>query len=218
MNSESAQPPRSKKLLNWVILGVIVLGIGGGITWAKVVKRHVFPRHWEVVEQGMIYRSGELSTTLVEKTWRQHNIKTVINLHGDVEGERAHQAAAEAAEALGINRLFFPLNGDGVGKISSYVGAIEAIVESRRNNKPCVVHCVAGTYRTGGVIACYRVLVDGWSGQAAYEEMVDEGVKPRPDTPVIAFLNKNIGEIARRLVKAGVIEKAPDPLPVFGPS
>lgn len=211
--------PRAKKRTSWVLIVALVVAAGGVTAWATGVKRHVFPRHWEVVEPGMIYRSGEISSTLVQRTWRNNNIKTVINLQGgDRPDEPAHKAAAQAAEQLGIERLFFPLIGDGTGEIKSYVGAIKAIVDSRAENKPCVVHCAAGTYRTGGVVACYRVLIEGWSGQAAYQEMIDEGVKARPDTPILVFLNANIGEIAQQLVEAGVIEEAPNPLPVFGPS
>ena len=204
--------------LNVIAVLIAVAVIAGGVIGWQNIKRHIFPRHWEVVDQGMVYRSGELSSTLVKSTWEKHNIKTVVNLIGkDEQDDPAHEAAATAATELGINRAFFPLIGDGTGAVESYVGAVKAIVESKSQNNPVVVHCAAGTYRTGGVVAAYRTLVEGWTGKAAYEEMISEGVKPGPATPLVVYLNAHIGEIAQRLVEEGVIEKVPDPLPVFGP-
>lgn len=214
-----------RRVLNWpgvlfIALVVALVGAwsGGYGIWPGGLKRHVIPRHWETVEPGLIYRSGELSSSLVKKTWEKNQIKCVVNLIGP-EGDEPHAAhAAEvAARDLAIERNFFPLIGDGTGEIENVVGAVKAIAESRQRNEPVVVHCAAGSYRTGMVVAVYRTLVQGWTGKAAYEEMVSEGVKPGPDRPIFIYLNKNIGEIARRLVEEGVIERVPEPLPVFAP-
>lgn len=203
---------------NWLIVVALIIVVAAVGAWAAGLKRHVFPRHWETVNEGLVYRSGELSTTLVERTWRKHNIQTVISLMGP-EGDdpKCETAAREAAQNLGIERKIFPLIGDGTGDVEQYVQAVKALVESRNANKPVVVHCASGTYRTGGTIAIYRTLIEGWTGKQAYDEMIAEGVKPGPQTPLVLYLNSNIGKIARRLAEEGVIERVPDPLPVFGP-
>jgi len=212
--------PHSKegKRSIWPLIIVINLVAIAAIAWFAGAKRYFIPRHWEVVDTGMVYRSGELSSALVKKTWEKNHIKRVINLMGP-EGDNPTdaKAAEEAARMLGIKQQFFPLIGDGTGEVENYVAAVKAIVEARAQKEPVVVHCATGTYRTGGVIAAYRTLVQGWSGQAAYNEMIAEGVKPGPATPLVVYLNQHIGEIAVRLVEDGVIEKVPDPLPVFGP-
>jgi len=198
-----------------VIVIVIVIAL---IVWFAGGKRHFIPRHWAVVDAGVVYRSGELSPSLVETTWEKNGIKSVVNLMGPQgDDPDAERAAAHAAHKLGVNRQFFPLIGDGTGDVEQYVGAIKAIVDARSQHRPVVVHCATGTYRTGGVVAAYRTLVEGWTGKAAYDEMIAEGVRPGPDTPLMVYLNKNIATIAQRLVEEGVIEKAPDPLPHFGP-
>ncbi len=212
-------PPhkRARRKPNWFVLSLVFMAIAAG-TLVGVFRRDLFPRHWEVVDQASVYRSGELSSALVKKTWEKNKIKSVIDLMGPEGDDPANEKAAIAAAAeLGINRQFFQLIGDGTGEVENYIGAIKAIVDSKKQNNPVVVHCATGTYRTGGVIACYRTLVQGWTGKAAYDEMIAEGVRPGPNTPLTLYLNKNIAHIAQRLVEEGVIEKVPDPLPVFAP-
>jgi predicted protein tyrosine phosphatase len=207
-----------KRRTNWIIVIVFVMAIAVVSAWASGLKRHIFPRHWQTVNEGLVYRSGELSTTLVERTWRKHNIQTVISLMGPEGDDPDCEAAArDAAGELHIERKMFPLIGDGTGDVEQYVQAVKALVQSRNAGKPVVVHCATGTYRTGGAIAIYRTLIEGWTGKQAYHEMITEGVKPGPNTPITLYLNTNIGTIARRLAEEGVIEQMPDPLPVFGP-
>jgi hypothetical protein len=216
MKKATAESSRKIRLA-WSLMIAPIVIVACALAWVNF-KRDIFPRHWEAVNEGFVYRSGELSTTLVERTWRKHNIQTVISLMGSNGDDPDCEAAArKAAETLGIERKVFSLIGDGTGDREQYVQAVKALVESRNAKKPVVVHCASGTYRTGGTIAIYRTLVEGWSGKQAYEEMISEGVKPRSDTPILVYLNSNIGTIARRLVEEGVIERVPDPLPVFGP-
>lgn len=42
-------------------------------------------------------------------------------------------------------------------------------------NQPVFVHCAYGSDRTGLMIAMYRIAVEGWSNEAAHEEMVKGG-------------------------------------------
>lgn len=201
----------------WIVLLVVGLMGGGYAAWEGYLKGYFVPRHWEMVEDGAIYRSGTLSSWMVKKTWQKYNIKVVVNLGRDKEGNSAHDAALTAARELGIDRRTFRLDGDGTGNVESYVLAVEAVIQAKRDHKPVAVNCSTGTYRTGGVIALYHVLAEGWSGQAAYRELVDNGVDNGPSAPIFSYLNKNIGKVAQRLVADGFIEKAPDPLPVFAP-
>ncbi|HUV86117.1 MAG TPA: hypothetical protein VMX79_03305, partial [bacterium] len=41
--------------------------------------------------------------------------------------------------------------------------------------RPVFVHCHAGVDRTGFVVAAYRVKVEGWTPEKAYEEMARLG-------------------------------------------
>ncbi len=47
---------------------------------------------------------------------------------------------------------------------------------TQAENQPVYVHCNAGKGRTGVFVGAYRMAVDGWSSEAAYEEARSFGV------------------------------------------
>jgi protein tyrosine/serine phosphatase len=48
-------------------------------------------------------------------------------------------------------------------------------IQSAQNNGPVLIHCKHGLDRTGLVAAMYRIVVQGWSKQAALDEMEHGG-------------------------------------------
>ena len=78
-----------------------------------------------------------------------------------------------------------------------------------------LVHCAAGSQRTGGVFAAYRTLVQGMAPEQAIAEMQKFDWDPDKDQVLLDYLNENIGHIAQQLVLAGVIGQVPSPLPAF---
>ncbi len=196
-----------------VILVVCLLG-GAGWLWVRVVKDQVIPKRWAAVEEGRIYRSGQLSSTLVRKTLARHQIKVIVDLTGEIPHDRDQEAEKKAAEELGIELLRLPLLGDGTGDIHRYAEAVAAIVEAKRQDKPVLVHCAAGAQRVGGVIACYQLLVEGRPPAYVLAEMRQHGWKPH-DLKLPAYLNQNLGAIAALLCDRAIIEAVPDPLPVL---
>jgi predicted protein tyrosine phosphatase len=185
---------------------------GGGVwLWKAVLEDRLVPKRFGEVEAGAIYRSGQLSPALVEKTLARHGIRRVISLCADDPADAAQTAEQQAAEHLAIERQVFPLKGDGTGDIANYAAAIAAISQSVHQGQPVLVHCAAGAYRTGGVVAAYRLLVESADPSAVWEEMKEYDWDE--DNPVLPeYLNRNMPELARRLVDMGVIERVPDPL------
>jgi protein-tyrosine phosphatase len=119
------------------------------------VKDRVIPRSWAAVEEGRVYRSGQLSAALVEDILARHQIKVIVALTEEMPRDKDQQAERKAAEELGIELLRFPLNDDGTGDVRQYIEAVTAIVEAKRQTKPVLVRGAAGVRRTGGVIACW---------------------------------------------------------------
>ena len=77
------------------------------------------------------------------------------------------------------------------------------------------MHCAAGSYRTGGVIASYRMLIEGKAPDEAWAEM--EQYSWNSDIPILPeYLNSHMGELTEKLLQLGVIDSVPDPLPVLG--
>jgi protein tyrosine phosphatase (PTP) superfamily phosphohydrolase (DUF442 family) len=202
-----------RKRLPVVVLAACLLG-GAGWFWEDVAKDRLIPKRWATVEEGRIYRSGQLSAALVRKMLVRHGIKVIVSLTGEIPHDPDQEAEKKAAEELGIELLRLPLSGDGTGDVHRYAEAVAAIVEAKRQARPVLVHCAAGAQRTGGVIACYRLLVEGRPPAYVLKEMGRCGWKPK-DTALPAYLNQNLGTIAALLCDKGIIEAVPDPLPVL---
>lgn len=205
-----------KRVWAFVIAGVLVIG-GGVYLWEEHLKDRVIPRRWGVVEPGKIYRSGQLSASLVRDTLEKNNIDVVISLLKKERSSPDARAETEAVRELGIERVDLPLNGDGTGLLLHYAKAIQRMVTATAEGKAVLVHCGAGTQRTGGVVAAYRLLVQGKEPALAYEEMRQYDWDPERDAAVLDYVNSNMGELARMLVEMEVIDRVPDPLPVLGP-
>lgn len=195
-------------------LATVAVVVGGAFLYAKVIRERVFPKRWGVVEAGQIYRSGQLHPALIERTLAGNGIDVIVDLNQPEPDNAAQRAEEQAAAKLKIERQLFPLIGDGTGDIEQYAQAIARMVEARRADQTVLVHCSAGTYRTGGVVACYRMLVEGWTPERARDEMLeyrwtaDDATLPR-------YLNEHMAELAARLVELGAIEREPQPLPTF---
>ena len=79
------------------------------------------------------------------------------------------------------------------------------------------LHCAAGSRRSGAVVATYQVLVKGVPPAEAYLELDRYGSRPVAESPLLAFLNSHMEELAALLVERKVIDEMPDPLPLFEP-
>jgi len=198
---------------NFVLIAMLVIAIGLGIwAWFAFIRYQVIPRNFGVVEQGRIYRSGQISATLIKKTLANHNIRVIIDLtdHSDPDKLAEEKVAAE----LNIKILKFPMRGNGVGDVNDYADAVIAIADAEKQNLPVLVHCAAGAARTGGVIATYRLLVQKMAPNIVINEMGKYGY-PIYDKKrsLLPFLNNNMAEFAIRLKQAGVIDGIPNPMP-----
>lgn len=196
-----------------VVALVVVGAIGAALgAWFGGLDDRFFPKRWGVVDAGSIYRSGQIHEALIEPTLRANGIDVIIDLAGD--DCPASRAEVEAAHRLGVESVLLPLHGDGTGDIERYAQAIQRMVESEARGEQVLVHCVAGGSRTGGVVAMYRILVQGWSPEKARDEMLAFGWKPYK-ADLGGYLDRNMEPLARRLVELGTIPRMPDPMPRF---
>jgi protein tyrosine/serine phosphatase len=112
-----------------------------------------------------IYRGSQPE----DENYRQlatFGIKTIVDLRGD--NERESKALAEEA---GMRYINLPL----ADKQYPQADAAEKFLEIVKDeaNWPVYVHCAGGRHRTGSMIAVYRMSVDGWDLDRAYQEMKD---------------------------------------------
>lgn len=207
---------KKKNIRFWIIVSLVAFSIW---LYEEVIEEYWIPDHfptkWGCVEPNSIYRSGQLSDALVEKTLKKHGIQVIVALNGAKPDNPWQVAEEQAAEKLGIEFKRFELKGNGTGDIENYAKTIEAIVQAKQEKKRILVHCSAGELRSGGTLACYRMLVKGDDPDDVLKEMLKYGYEPKRDEALVPFINDNMSELAQLLVDKGVIETVPDPLPVL---
>ncbi|MAW29980.1 MAG: hypothetical protein CMP98_14360 [Gammaproteobacteria bacterium] len=201
---------RPMRLMSYILLGVFFLLLMGW-TWNALIKDRIVAKRWGVVDTEMVYRSGQIHPSLVRETLVKHDIGLVIDLQY-WEEKPGLLAERDAIESLKIESIRLPLNGDGRGDIEHYAQAIAAMTSA---TEPVLLHCAAGSQRTGGVIAMYRTLVQGRTAIQARMEMDHYGWRRDRDAVLLDYLNENKQVLAERLVELGVLDAMPEELPVF---
>jgi protein tyrosine phosphatase (PTP) superfamily phosphohydrolase (DUF442 family) len=193
-NGSLSPHPRAdvgRRRLTFVLLGLVVLiGIGLTITWFAGLRNRFLPVNFGVVEPGKIYRSGQISQQVVRGTLKKNHIGVIINLTSDdtPDGKAEHTAAGE----LGVSEVHLGLGGDGLGDPSVYPKALAEMVRANREGRAVLVHCQSGAQRTGGIIATYRILVEGKSPDEAFAEMKAYGHDPRHNPLLIPFIREHL--------------------------
>ncbi len=201
------------KKLKW-FGSIVAAGLISFLLFDHVIKDRVMPKRFGEVEAGLVYRSGQIHPMLIKDTLVEHQIAKVIDLRY-WEDLPEMIAERDAITELSIESNRFPLNGNGTGNVDHYVAALLSLHRSRLAGEPVLVHCAAGSQRTGGLFAFYQTLVQGMSAQQAVAEMAQYDWDPRKDQILLDYLNEHIGRVAEELVLAGVISQVPQPLPYF---
>ena len=203
-----------RKILIRTVFASVFLS-GSLYAFDEYVKWNLFPKRWGVVEEAAIFRSGQLSPTQIQRQVQKHDIDVIVSLMSPLPGDPAYEAEKNAAEEHGIKRHEYPLLGNGTGDIKQYAAAIAKIHESVQAEKIVLVHCAAGTQRTGGVVASYRILVQGKSVDQAVEEMKQYGFRQNKNPDLLPYMNEHMPELTALLIERHVIDNSPDPLPVL---
>jgi hypothetical protein len=75
---------------------------------------------------------------------------------------------AKPADALGLKHLRIPILDNSAPNEGQVREFLQFVKDS--GNQPVYCHCEAGKGRTGTMVACYRIAVDGWSAEQAIAE------------------------------------------------
>lgn len=217
-NPEESGPQlsRAARATRVAFITLAVAALGAWL-WHDVIKYRVTAKRFGVVVPGRVYRSGQISKWMIGPTLDKYAITTVVDLQGRDPNDRFQEKEIETVLGRGLELRRFPLGGDGTGDVRMYADAIQVIAGCERTGRPVLVHCAAGTQRTGGVVACYRVLVRNESPQDAYEELKRYDWDPHDDAVLLEFVNGHMRELAELLVARGVISRLPGHIPVIAP-
>jgi hypothetical protein len=198
------------------VCAATIAGIGVGL-WFFVVRDRVIPKRFGVVVAGEVYRSGQISRYLIADVIDRYQIGTIVDLNGFDPSDADQQAEAAVSQSKGVHHYCFPLRGNGTGQIAHYADAVETIVNSQRNRVPVLVHCYAGTQRTGACVSFYRLLIRKDRPEDVYEELGRYGWDAGANQVLVEYVNAHLRELAELLVQRHALDRIPDELPSLHP-
>lgn len=166
---------RSRRIRIWpfAFFGLALASAIGVAAWNH---SHTYPKRFASVVEGRIYRSGSVSAAQLERLQREHGIRRVISLLDAKAPETL--AERDAARELRIDWHNIPLRGNGASTSADRERLRELLSEDGAG--PTLVHCAAGTNRTGLAIGMFRLHHQGWSLQEVMEEMGRFGFENEP--------------------------------------
>lgn len=146
--------------------------------------RQVTFRNVRVVEDGVLYRSGQLSPAGFDRVLHDYGIKTVVTLRTVRDPAKPYPDDWEraACEARGLKHFRFVPKVWGVDE-KGEVPADENVrkflaVMDDPANRPVLVHCFAGVHRTGTMCAVFRMEYHRWPAEKAIAETQVYGFDP----------------------------------------
>ena len=166
-----------KRKWSRILLGTLLLSLLVGGPYAYSRHRQSLYRNFRVVEEGKLYRSGQMSVEALQRTIKEYQIKTVISLRYATEagGKPPDWAEEEFCRDNGIRYVrirpkeWHSTTDDGVIPADAPVGEFLKVMDD-----PCVypvlVHCFAGKHRTGAFCTIYRMEYQRWTNEDAMQE------------------------------------------------
>jgi tyrosine-protein phosphatase SIW14 len=137
-------------------------------------------RNFRVVEDGVLYRSGQFSVAGLRRAVYEYGIKTVVTMRYSENPDNPPPDLAEEEfckrELINHYRIRYRpwWASDGTVPAEKNVQTFLAIMRNPANY-PVLVHCFAGIHRTGAFCAIYRMEFDHWSNAQAIQEMRNLG-------------------------------------------
>lgn len=113
----------------------------------------------------LLYRSQQPTAENLAQI-KALNIQTVINF-------RQYHSDKTLLSGTQINELRIPMYTANIDD-AEVIAALNAMMQARQQG-PVLIHCQHGADRTGLMSAMYRIIYQGWSKEAAIEELTQGG-------------------------------------------
>ncbi|MSR31280.1 MAG: hypothetical protein EXR99_07230 [Gemmataceae bacterium] len=120
------------------------------------------------VKPGLIYRCSQLSPSRLEKTIREHGIKTVVNLRGCCDTVPWYLDQCQAVNACGISQEDLSFSAGRLPSTKTLALLVDVIDHSE---KPILFHCHKGIDRTGMAVTMSLLLLTETSFPEAIKQL-----------------------------------------------
>jgi tyrosine-protein phosphatase SIW14 len=180
------------------LAGLILALAIPGVPVAYASHRLTTWRHFRVVEEGRLYRSGQLAPAVLDRVIHDHGIKTIVCLRSLARDGDPVLENAEELRCVGRGIQYVRLNPaawDSLAGLANLDAFLRAADDAE--NGPVLIHCFAGLHRTGVYCAVYRMERDGWTNAEAVAEMYAVGYF-QEDPTALEFLRHYIPRNGRR--------------------
>jgi tyrosine-protein phosphatase SIW14 len=164
---------RALKLL--LGLAVVAACVGGPVLFAFHWQGET--RHFHVVREGVLYRSGQNTLFGLKNLLHDYRIRTVVTLRDNHVPGLTPPDKKEEEYCLkeGIRYVRIPPQHweDPDGGEPPVDEGVRTFLEVMRDpdNYPVLVHCFAGVHRTGAYCAIYRMEFEHWDNDRAIDEV-----------------------------------------------
>lgn len=166
-------------MLSMMVVSTIVSAADRPAEWAVPMKLEGVGNLNKI--NANLYRSEQPTALGLKNIKEKLGVKTVINLrvfHSDTENAKS---AGLLNEELSVKT--WHIEDEDVVKVLALIRHAE--------NGPFLVHCQHGADRTGLMSAMYRVVEQGWTKQAAIDELVNGGYGFHPVWQnILQYLNQ----------------------------
>lgn len=162
------------KQLSVFILTFALIGLSSQIltesTWFTSSLSYIFTtNNFHEVKKGELFRSGELSKEDLERTIKEHGIKTIIDLRkGGDEPEQKGFSEKVISTDLGAKYIWIPMVGSNTKQKENLKKLIEV---SKEGAGPVLIHCASGTHRSGLSTAVWLMAKDGINPHEAARQL-----------------------------------------------
>jgi tyrosine-protein phosphatase SIW14 len=162
-----------------VVLGLTAAAVVVATPLVYSSHRTTYSRNFRVVEDGVLYRSGQLNPAGLDRVIRERSIRTVVSLRapGRSDSWEERFCSDRGVKHVRLEPRVWRADEKGDVPADDVVKQFVDVME-KRENYPVLVHCFAGIHRTGTMCAIFRMEFHGWSAERAINEMQQFGFEP----------------------------------------